>query len=234
MKLKALIAAGLMGATLFGYNVSPAAAEEAAQPADTAGQSEEFQVMDVELPYTYTSRIYGYTIQCPQKPLGVISASDFYGEPEKSGEVLVFDNVEYDVTYGWVILRNAFDNSVPDLNTISEEQANELFIGLMNTNPYSAINLVAINNYNKCIYAITSKEIQFDSDGDGIADATATADSQNVVTFFRGTDGGRYSVQLIDKPELNDERIAAFNKALTTFKPAVSTNTSQQNNNFFQ
>lgn len=219
MRFKALIAAGLMGAALFTCNAGQAAAASA-PPAETEAVAQEQQPAEVELPYTYTSKMYGFTIQCPQKPLGVIAAKDFYGEAERSGEVLVFDNVEYNVTYGWIILRNAFDSSVPDLNTITEEQASAMFKGLMNTNPYEAINLVEMNSYNKCIYAITAKEIQVDTDDDGVADATVTADSQNIVTFFRGTDGGRYSIQLIDKPELTEERVAAFNKALTTFKPA--------------
>ena len=41
-------------------------------------------------PYTYTSEQYGYSIDCPQKPEGVIPASLLYAD--KKGDVLIFAN----------------------------------------------------------------------------------------------------------------------------------------------
>jgi hypothetical protein len=38
------------------------------------------------------------------------------------------------------------------------------------------------------------------------------------VTFFRGEDGERYRIDLIDNPELRDEAVDLYQKAVTTFK----------------
>ena len=42
--------------------------------------------------------------------------------------------------------------------------------------------------------------------------------SQMAVTFFRGADGERYAVELLENPELRDEALALYQKGVTTFK----------------
>ena len=203
------IAAALAAFVLAGpVSYAEAAAADAAPTAATA---------EAALPYTYTSKLYGFTIQCPQKPVGVIPASMLY-DGEK-GDVLIFENEEYNIKYAWIVTEDAFDDAkVPDLNKLDEKAAEELLKNIMGSNGYEGIMLVNLMEKNKAIYAVTGKEVEIDTDGDGKPDATATADTQMAVLFFRGEKGGRYAMKLIDNPTLRAASLAAFQKGAATFR----------------
>ena len=210
MRFHSYMAAAALGASLllmpampaFAAELAPAAASESAVAA---------------LPYTYTSQQYGYTIQCPQKPVGVIPASALY--EDRKGDVLIFDNDGYNIKYAWIVLTDAFDNkSVPDLNKLKEADAEKLLSGIMGSNGYEGIMLVNLNAKNKAIYAVTAKEIEIDENGDGQIDGVAKADTQMAVAFFRTEKGNRYGVELIDNPDLRESSLAAFQKGITTLK----------------
>mgnify|MGYP002626231536 CR=1 FL=1 len=215
-KTKIITALGLMGIVFMGTGMNQADAKK------KAPQTEAVQVQTEQAPaekgvnsYVYTSTKYGYTINCPQKP-NVIPADSLY--EGKEGEILIFANEGYTINHAWVIIKNAFEDSkVPDLNTIDEEAAKSYLNGLMNSNGYEAIELINRNATDKAIYAITAKEMEIDTDGDGQPDTVATANSQMAVTFFRGNKGGRYSIQLIDNPELRDTAIDSFQKGVVSF-----------------
>jgi hypothetical protein len=109
--------------------------------------------------------------------VGVIPASTFY--EGKEGEILVFENEEYNIKSAWIILKNAFtDQSVPDLNKISDEDAGKLLQRIMKSNGYEGIMMVPVSTHNKGIYAVTAKVIEIDTDGDGTPDTTAEAIQQ--------------------------------------------------------
>ena len=166
--------------------------------------------------YTYTSKDYGFSIICPQKPVGVIPVSALY--PDKKGDVLVFDNEEFNIKYAWVIIPDGFeDKDVPDLNNTTPEKLFEYLQQLKDNNIYEGVALIDLNNNNKGVLCITAKEVEVDTDGDGQPDTTATADTQMAVTFFRGNKGTRYSVQLIDNPELRSSSVDALQYGLSTF-----------------
>ena len=207
MRFHSYMAAAALGASLLLMPAMPAfAAEQAAS-----------QAAEAALPYTYTSQQYGYTIQCPQKPVGVIPASALY--EDRKGDVLIFDNDGYNIKYAWIVLTDAFDNkSVPDLNKLKEADAEKLLSGIMGSNGYEGIMLVNLNAKNKAIYAVTAKEIEIDENGDGQIDGVAKADTQMAVAFFRTEKGNRYGVELIDNPDLRESSLAAFQKGITTLK----------------
>ena len=162
----------------------------------------------VELSYAYESSKYGYRIMCPKQPAFVIPAVEFDGH---EGEVLIFENEDYYIKYAWVIHVNAFsEDGVPNLNAISPEESVQLLKGIMSSNGYEGIMLINLTEDNKAIFATTAKEIEIDEDGDGIPDATARADSQMAVLFFRTANGLRYGLELIDNPDLRDVSVAAF------------------------
>ncbi len=210
MRFHSYMAAAALGASLLLMPSMPALAAEQAPAAAT-------QSAEAALPYTYTSQQYGYTIQCPQKPVGVIPASALY--EDKKGEVLIFDNDGYNIKYAWVVLTDAFDNkSVPDLNKLKEPEAEKLLSGIMGSNGYEGIMLVNLNAKNKAIYAVTAKEVEIDENGDGQIDGVAKADTQMAVAFFRTEKGNRYGVELIDNPDLRESSLAAFQKGITTLK----------------
>ena len=180
-----------------------AAAEKSPAPAQT---------VSAEVPalsYLYESSAYNYRVMCPQKPVGVIPASALFENRE--GEILIFDNEEYHIKYAWVVLVNAFpENTLPNLNTIDPEEAVTLLQKIMGSNAYEGIMLVNVTEANKAIFAMTAKEIEIDEDGDGTPDATATADNQMAVLFFRGENGERYGLELIDNPTLRPASVATF------------------------
>ena len=205
------MAMGVMAAILLG-SAAPATVF-AAEPAPAA---ETAQAQPAKLGYTYTSKEYGFTIQCPKRP-NVIPASLLY--EGKKGEVLVFDNDGYNIKNAWVVLMDAFDGKkTPDFNKINEEEAKKYLNDLMNSNGYEGIMLVNLSATNKAVYAVTAKEIEVDTNGDGKFDAKATADTQMAVTFFRGAKGGCYSLQLIDNPVLRDSAIKLFQQGVASFQ----------------
>ncbi|WP_455048918.1 hypothetical protein [Mitsuokella sp.] len=211
MRVYSYMAAAALGASLFLTPAVPAFAAEQTPAASTEASAE------VTLPYTYTSQQYGFSIQCPQKPVGVIPANLLY--EDRKGEVLIFDNEEYNIKYAWVVLTDAFDNkSVPDLNKLKPEEAEKLLSAIMGSNGYEGIMLVNLDAKNKAIYAVTAKEVEVDEDGDGKIDGVAKADTQMAVAFFRTPKGNRYGVELIDNPDLRASSLAAFQKGITTLK----------------
>ena len=202
-------ALGLTAALLFGTagmqaEAAEAAAVEKAAPVQQAAS------------YTYTSKEYGYTIQCPQKP-NVIPASMLY--EGKKGEVLIFANDGYAIQNAWVILTDAFDSKdTPDYNTLKEDEAKAYLTTLMNNNAYEGATLIKLGENRKAVFALTAKEVELDTNGDGKPDVTAEADSQMAVIFFRGSKGGCYSLQLIDNPELRDSALLAFKAGAVSFQ----------------
>ena len=150
-----------------------------------------------ELSYAYESAAYGYRIMCPKKPVGIIPASTLF--EDRAGEILIFDNEEYHIKYAWVVLANAFP-----------EEAATLLQKIMGSNGYEGIMLMNLTDSNKAIFAMTAKEVEIDEDGDGTPDATATASNQMAVLFFRGENGARYGLELIDNPELRASSVDTF------------------------
>ena len=162
-----------------------------------------------ELSYSYKSETYGYQIMCPRPPVGVIPASTLFENRE--GEILIFDNEEYYIKNAWVVLVNAFpEDALPNLNRIDPEEAATLLSRIMGSNGYEGIMLVNLTESNKAIFATTAKEVEIDEDGDGTPDATATADRQMAVLFFRGENGQRYGLELINNPDLRASSVSTF------------------------
>ncbi len=221
---KNILSAGLIAMTVFTASVLPVSAAATADAEKTTVEKATVEKASVkeqasasQEAYLYTSKEYGYSIYCPFKPLGVIPASVLY--EGKKGDILVFQNQEYTILNGWVILVDAFDTAVvPDLNTVTEEEAADYLQKLMNSNGYEGISLVNISENNKGIFAVTAKEVEIDTNGDGVPDMTATADTQQAVTFFRSAQGRCFSVQLIDNPTLRPEAVAIYQIGVSSLK----------------
>lgn len=164
----------------------------------------------------YTSQRYGYSIICPKKP-NVIPAS-LLVEGAK-GDVLIFENDGYDIKNAWVVLTDAFDDAeLPsDIGQKSESEQKAYIDHLMNTAGYEFVRLTQVAG-STGVYAVTAKEIDVDTNGDGQTDDTMVAENQGIKTFFRGQFGGRFSVQLIDNPELSQAGISLYQLGLLTFQ----------------
>lgn len=191
------------------------AADDTAAQTSAAASAED--ATPVNLPYTYKSSQYGYTISCPQKPVGVIPVSAL--SPGEKGEVLIFANDGYNIKQAWVILPEAFtDAEIPaNLGDLSEDQQKAYLKDLMDKSGYEFARLADINGV-MGVYAVTAKVVDIDTDGDGKPDTTATADTQMVKTFFRGAKGGHYAVELIDNPALTKEGVREYQAGIRTFQ----------------
>lgn len=167
--------------------------------------------------YTYVSRDYGYSIDCPQKPLGVLPASVLY--PNEKGEVLVFANDGYKINKAWLILTDAFPaDELPNLDKLTEKGTRKLLDKLRQSGSYAYVDIIPLSGKKKGLFEVTSKEIEIDTDGDGKPDTKATADTQMALTFFRGEKGTRYAIELIDNPELTQANIDEYRAGMSTFK----------------
>lgn len=166
--------------------------------------------------YLYESPL-GYSLQCPEKPVGVIPASALY-QDNRRGEVLVFANDGYTIHRAWVILPDGFDDkSLPDLDNLNQAEADTLLKDLRDGSAYEFVDYLPISAKTRAIYAVTAKEIEIDTDGDGKIDEIAKANTQMIVSFFRSPKGTCYAVELIDNPELTRAAISAYKMGLATF-----------------
>lgn len=212
-----MLAAGI---SLLMFGGSYAEAADANTPAAGVQNPPASAAQDAKsaLTYLYESKDFGYRIMCPKRPVGVIPADALF--ENRKGEILIFDNEEYHIKYAWVVLVDAFsDTAVPNLNTINPEDAAKLLGGIMGSNGYEGIMLVNLTDHNKAIFAMTAKEVEIDEDGDGVVDATAKADNQMAVLFFRGENGTRYGLELIDNPNLRSASVSAFMAGARTLAP---------------
>ncbi len=213
-----------MAMTMFAASFMPAGTASAEEA--EAEQNAEVQTAENENQpemYYYKSATYNYAILCPNRPVGIIPASMMY-EGQK-GDIIVFENEEYNIRHAWVVLVNAFDDkAVPDLNTISDKDARTYLEKLMKSSAYEGISLVNISKDNKGIFGISAREVEVDTDGDGQFDTTATAETQEAVTFFRSESGRCIAVHLIDNPVLRQESITSYQFGIASF---VETNPSE-------
>ena len=165
--------------------------------------------------YFYTSERFGYTIKCPQEPIAVMDLSIF--SPQEKGDILVFENDGYNLTKYWVVSPDAFANDTfPDLDKISKEDAENLFAHLMVERDYETVSLVPVNGHN-AIYAVTAKTIQIDSDKDGKIDQTIEAPQQSIETYLKGQKTN-YCIVLTSKKALTQDDINAYQYGLLSFR----------------
>ena len=171
--------------------------------------------------YIYISRDYNFSIKCPKKP-NVIPAAILLEDNTQKGDVLIFENEEYEIKRGWIVLVDAFNpNTVPDFNVASDSLL-EKYMRDLQKQGYENMNLIDITKGNKGLFAITAKEIEIDEDGDGKPDGVATAENQAAITFFRMPDGRCFSVQMIGTNGINDSDINNFRAALSTISDGIA------------
>ncbi len=204
------------------------AAEEPAIVPDAPPEGEQQQMTEEEMlqayidsGYKYTSQRYGYSIVCPRKP-SVVPVSMLFDENEK-GDVLIFKSTGTGentmINYAWVIRPDAFDESVipPDITKQPEAKQKEYIDKFMKSSPYEFIRLTEVDG-RAGVYAVTAKEIEVDTNGDGKFDEVMRAESQMVQTFFRGAYGGRFGVMLMENPDLTKDGVALYQLGLLTFQ----------------
>ena len=140
---------------------------------------------------------------------------------EEGAKVIFFfmQKTAYEIKNAWVVLTDAFDDAeLPsDIGQKSEAEQKAYIDHLMNTAGYEFVRLTQVAG-STGVYAVTAKEIDVDTNGDGQTDDTMVAENQGIKTFFRGQFGGRFSVQLIDNPELSQAGISLYQLGLLTFQ----------------
>ena len=191
-------------------------------PAEGQQMTEEEMLQSyIDSGYKYTSQRYGYTIVCPRKP-SVVPASMLFDENEK-GDVLIFQSTGTGentmINYAWVVRPDAFDESMipPDITKQPEAKQKEYIDKFMKSSPYEFIRLTEVDGRSG-VYAVTAKEIEVDTNGDGKFDEVMKAESQMVQTFFRGAYGGRFGVMLMENPDLTKDGVSVYHLGLLTFQ----------------
>ena len=218
LKRYAAMSAAVCAAVFVAAAWSPTAAWAAAAPT-TAAKAPALpagatQVKSTD--YRYTSAIYGYSITCPTKPVGVIPMSMLY-EGEK-GDVIIFENDGYSLKKAWMVVPDAYtDKDIPDLSKLTEEQKKALIQKFTDKGGCEFVRIAEIND-NRGLYTVTAKEVEIDTNGDGKPDTTAKADNQMVKTYFKGAYGGHFMVGLINNPDLTREAVAEYEAGLLSFQ----------------
>ena len=222
-RMKATFAALLAAVSL--VMPSASAAEEPTIVADAPSEEEQQQMTPEEAlqaytdsGYKYTSQRYGYSIVCPTKPT-VVPLSVLFADEKEKGDVLIFKSTGYDIGYGWIVMPDAFDEGVipADITKQPEDKQKAFIDKFMASSPYEFIRLTEVDG-RAGVYAVTAKEIEVDTNGDGKADEVMTAESQMIKTFFRGAYGGRFGVMLMENPKITQDGVALYQFGVLTFQ----------------
>ena len=164
----------------------------------------------------YTSNAFGYSLNVPVKPLAVVMNPSF--DTSRRGEMLVFENEGIHVKYGFIITVDAFNtNAVPDFNKDKDNIIVAYIDKLKNSGAYERVEFTNLTKGNRAIIAYTAREVEVDEDGDGKIDGVATADSQQVIAFFRTPGNHCWSVQLLNDV-INAKTVDEFKNSLATFR----------------
>ncbi|WP_196602124.1 hypothetical protein [Pectinatus frisingensis] len=164
------------------------------------------------LAYTYVSKEYGYSIECPEKPLGVIPLVD----PEQKGEVLVFKNEGYNILKGWIIATNAFDsNQVPDFDKMTAEDSQKYAAGLIENRGYQTALFIPLHGH-KVLYAVGAPDVYVDSNKNDKADIKQQT-SQRIETYIPGKKTN-YVIVFFQSGEMSKQDITDYQNGLLSFK----------------
>lgn len=145
--------------------------------------------------YTYTDDTYGFSIECPEKPIGVLDLSRQPGG--NKGVLLVFENEGMEINCGWIIMVDAFaDENIPDLTKLTKEQVDEVLKAIVADNGIAAV--VAVEGQ-PAIYTIAQTE-------------------DMAKTYIRGKNGKKYVVALTANKTIFRDRINPYQLGLMSFK----------------
>lgn len=165
------------------------------------------------LAYTYVSKDYGYSIECPEKPLGVIPLID----PVQKGEVLVFQNDGYNILKGWIVATNAFEsNQIPDFDKMTDKDAQKYAANLIANKGYQTVLFIPLNNH-KVLYAVSPQDVYVDSGKNDKNDSVKQNVSQRVETYIPGKKTN-YVVVFFETGELAKQDIDDYQNGLMSFK----------------
>ena len=221
MKLNKLIAKVLTLAVTISVLVLPVAAfaEEAAGEQPPSATSQKDQIV---FTHKHTSQRYGYSILCPVQPK-VIPASA-YNEQDK-GDVLLYSGSYDNIKKAWVICINGYDDKVvpENLGTMQENEAKAFLKDFAANYGLEYAQIVEIANRNEDgsqaegyrygIAGPTAKEVEVDSDGDGVMDSVAVAENQMMKLFIPGQYGGHFMLGLIQAGGLQKRDVEEFMNA---------------------
>ncbi|MDQ0203953.1 hypothetical protein [Pectinatus haikarae] len=165
--------------------------------------------------YTYVSKDYGYSIECPEKPLGVIPLID----PTQKGEVLVFKNDGYNILQGWIIATNAFDSSqIPDFDKMTDKESQKYAANfVMNSEgKYETVLFIPLNGH-KVLYAVAPQDVYVDADKKEKTDTVKTNVSQRIETYIPGKKTN-YVIVFFKSGEMTTQDSTDYQNGLLSFK----------------
>lgn len=219
MKLNKLFKSGLAVALAFAAattfaDVNVASAEEAVEQQAVEQAEAEKPV----LKYNYTSARYGYSIRVPKKP-NVIPLSALPDYANEKGEILIFENEEYNIKKAYIVMVDAFaDADIPQgLVAATEADKKKAIEEFSKKGLFDYVRVAEMEDGKAGMLCLSAKEIEVDTTGDGVPDEIMTADSQMFMTYFRGDYGGRFMVGLMQNPEMTALSQQEYQLALLSF-----------------
>ncbi len=164
-------------------------------------------------PYLYVSHKYNFSIECPQKPLGVLPLLD-EGHP---GEMLVFKNDGYTILRAWIISTNAFSSKdMPDFDKMTPEQEKDYASILAANRGYQEVRFVPLHG-KKIIYAVTPKIVYINSEKNGKKEKIAQNVAQRIEAYVPGQ-RTNYAIVFMNTGAPEAAQIDAYQEGLLSFK----------------
>lgn len=220
--LARVLAVAVMAAALGlpGVAMAEEASSDTAAEAQTDGSVQPpVKQEPVTFTYKHTSQRYGYSIFCPTKPK-VVPASA-YNESDK-GDVLIYSGSYDNIQKGWIVCINGYQaKEIPDnIGSMDEAAAKEFLKNFAQTYGLQYAQIVEIPNKNDdgtnaegCRYAVagpTADAVEVDSDGDGVMDSYAVAETKMMKVFLPGQYGGHFVLGLLENGELDSRDVQEF------------------------
>lgn len=168
--------------------------------------------------YVYTSKDYGYSIECPQKPLGVIPLID----PIQKGEVLVFQNDGYNILQGWIIATNAFDSAqLPNFDKMTAKEAQTYAANFVaNSNGrYVSAQFLPVKKH-KILYAVGPQDVFVDANAKDSAAKPVV--SQRIETYIPGKKTN-YVIVSFKTGDMTDQDRDNYKNGITSFQEISNT-----------
>lgn len=221
MKLKKIIAKALTLAVTISALVLPVGAFAEEVPAEQTPSVASQKDM-IEFTYKHTSKRYGYSIWCPVQPK-VLPASA-YNEHDK-GDVLLYSGTYDNIKKAWVVCINGYDEKeIPNnLGSMQEDEVKTFLKNFAATYGLEYAQIVEVANrnddgsqaegYRYGIAGPTAKEVEVDTDGDGVMDSIAVAENQMMKLFVPGQYGGHFVLGLIQAGGLQKRDVEEFMNA---------------------
>ena len=144
----------------------------------------------------------------------------YQNDNEKGHNTMAISSEERKILDNFIQNNRIFIDSLLDIfaDGATEEEKKATVERFRDKFNFADASVVDLGDNRYGMYAITPKELDVDTNGDGQFDDVVVASNQMIKTYLKGAYGGHFEISLLDNPALSQEGIAIYNVALTTFQ----------------